>query len=48
MGVELNLLDEQSVPGVKLRHTHRPSVTEDILGAGGWMKRIPVEETQEN
>jgi hypothetical protein len=48
MGVELNLLDEQSVFGVKLRRTHRPSATEDILRAGGWMKRIPVEEKPKN
>jgi hypothetical protein len=48
MGVELNLLDEQSVYGVKLRRTHRPSATEDFLRAGGWMKRIPIEEDPKN
>jgi hypothetical protein len=44
MGVELNLLDEHSVSGVKPLRTHRLSATEDILRALGWIKRIPIEE----
>jgi hypothetical protein len=44
MSVELHFLDEHSVSEVKLRRTHGPSATENILRAGGWMKRIPIEE----